>query len=116
MRTEVIRSLSAVTHLQTLSLYGVRDAHESIRELAKWLKNNCTLTELMLDCDEAKAKASPSPLAALVEAVRSNPHSALTELDARHCAPAAEGAAALISLIELPRIDVLEAQAAVPYD
>jgi hypothetical protein len=119
---EVIRSLSAASRLQ--SLYFTSDVPHTerpVHELVKWLKNNCTLTELKFNCDETKAETSPSSLAALVDAVRSNPHSALTDLNTGYCLSTTEGAAALVSLIELPRIQFLtvslsDSQAAVPYD
>jgi hypothetical protein len=82
------------------------DGQLTTEEIVKLLAGNHTLTRLTFCCDERKLETSL--LSALVDAVRSNPHSSLTDLDASLCTPNEEGGAALVSLIALPRIEQLD--------
>jgi hypothetical protein len=115
---EIIRALNGASRLQSLQFIDLDDdpGGATATEVAKLLVGNNILTALRLKCDESKL--ATSPLFTLADAVRSNPRSALTRLDADNCTPNEEGGAALVSLIALPRIDQLDlslsgAQAAV---
>jgi hypothetical protein len=116
---EVVRALKGASRLESLRLFPPGDSGTgalTATEISKLLVDNSTLTRLTFGGNESKSETSP--LSALVDAVRSNPHSALTDLDVSRCVANDTGAVALVSLIELPRIRTLKltprnAQAAV---
>jgi hypothetical protein len=106
---EDIQSLSGCSRLERLFFFrtgGSGTRALTATEIAKLLVGNRTLSQLTFDCYETSEETSP--LSALVDAVRSNPHSALTDLDVLAGVSNDADAVALISLIELPRIRRLD--------